>query len=578
MSTLWHDGASWAKPRRAAGATGSANRSRSAWCAPIWPSPGTGWKSRSSANAAATVAAGSAAVGSPATKDCGHECDCSSKCPRGHHRRRRLRLLGGLSPGQARLDRHRPAGTQAADLRHDLACGRADRAAARHPEHDAARQVLRRSLRQAGGGNRRRHRHAAGRLDHRGADRGPAEELCARPRWRAPSTSTSRRSRPPRSRRCIRIWRSPTSPAACTCPATGNAIRPISPWRWPRARGRTARRSSRGVKVTASPPTESVSPASTGSGRRRPATIEADIVVNCGGMWGRDLAAQSGVTLPLHACEHFYIVTEPDRGPRPRLPVLRVPDECAYYKEDAGKMMLGAFEPAPSPGACGIPEDFEFDAAARGFRPFRADPRHGQPDADVRDGGHPHLLQRARKLHARRPLLSRRSAGDGGYWVAAGYNSIGIVSSGGAGMALAQWMNDGEPPFDLWEVDIRRAQPFQRNRRYLKERVTETLGLLYADHFPYRQWRRRAACAEVAGPRAPEGAGACLRRGSPAGSGPTGSRTPGRRGNTATPGTGRTGSTTEARRAHGRARGRGPLRHDLLRQDPGRGARMRSPS
>jgi len=74
-----------------------------------------------------------------------------------------------------------------------------------------------------------------------------------------------------------------------------------------------------------------------------------------------------------------------------------------------------------------------------------------------------------------------------GYWMATGYNSIGIVSSGGAGMALAQWINDGEAPFDLWEVDIRRAQPFQKNRRYLKERVSETLGLLYADHFPYRQ-------------------------------------------------------------------------------------------
>ena len=74
-----------------------------------------------------------------------------------------------------------------------------------------------------------------------------------------------------------------------------------------------------------------------------------------------------------------------------------------------------------------------------------------------------------------------------GYWIAAGYNSVGIVSSGGAGQALAHWITEGEPPFDLWEVDIRRAQPFQRNRRYLKERVTETLGLLYADHFPYRQ-------------------------------------------------------------------------------------------
>ena len=71
--------------------------------------------------------------------------------------------------------------------------------------------------------------------------------------------------------------------------------------------------------------------------------------------------------------------------------------------------------------------------------------------------------------------------------MAAGYNSIGIVSSGGAGYALAQWIVDGEPPFDLWDVDIRRAQPFQRNRVYLRERVSESLGLLYADHWPYRQ-------------------------------------------------------------------------------------------
>ena len=75
----------------------------------------------------------------------------------------------------------------------------------------------------------------------------------------------------------------------------------------------------------------------------------------------------------------------------------------------------------------------------------------------------------------------------GGYWVAAGYNSVGIAGSGGAGMALAHWIVEGEAPFDLWEVDIRRAQPFQKNRKYLKERVSETLGLLYADHFPYRQ-------------------------------------------------------------------------------------------
>ena len=74
-----------------------------------------------------------------------------------------------------------------------------------------------------------------------------------------------------------------------------------------------------------------------------------------------------------------------------------------------------------------------------------------------------------------------------GYWSATGFNSIGIASSGGAGMALAQWIKDGEPPIDLWEVDIRRAQPFQKNRRYLQGARLRNTGLLYADHFPYRQ-------------------------------------------------------------------------------------------
>jgi len=218
-------------------------------------------------------------------------------------------------------------------------------------------------------------------------------------------------------------------------------------------------------------------------------TIQSDVVINCGGMWGRNLAAQSGVTLPLHACEHFYIVTEAikDLG---ALPVLRVPDECAYYKEDAGKMLLGAFEPVAKPwGMNGISEDFCFDQLPEDFdhfepileqainrMPFLADagihtffngPESFTPDDAYYLGEAPQVQ---------------------GYWVAAGYNSIGIVSSGGAGYALAQWINDGEAPFDLWDVDIRRAQPFQKNRAYLKERVTETLGLLYADHYPYRQF------------------------------------------------------------------------------------------
>jgi glycine cleavage system T protein len=217
-------------------------------------------------------------------------------------------------------------------------------------------------------------------------------------------------------------------------------------------------------------------------------TIEAENVVNCGGMWARDLAARSGVTLPLHACEHFYIVTEVIEG-LTRLPVLRVPDECAYYKEDAGKMMLGAFEPVAKPwGVDGIPEDFEFDQLPEDFDHFepilskaiRRMPMLETAGIHTFFNGPESFTPDDRYYLGEAPELR-------GYWIAAGYNSIGITSSGGAGMALAEWMNDGEPPFDLWEVDIRRAQPFQKNRRYLRERVTETLGLLYADHFPYRQ-------------------------------------------------------------------------------------------
>ncbi|MER9440276.1 FAD-dependent oxidoreductase [Mesorhizobium sp. M0340] len=217
-------------------------------------------------------------------------------------------------------------------------------------------------------------------------------------------------------------------------------------------------------------------------------TIDTDIVVNCAGMWARELGAQNGVTIPLHACEHFYLVTEPIAG-LSRLPVLRVPDECAYYKEDAGKMMLGAFEPVAKPwGMNGISEDFCFDQ-------LPADMDHFEPILEMGVNRMPMLATAGIHTFFNGPESftpdDRYYLGEApelsGYWMATGYNSIGIVSSGGAGMALAQWINDGEAPFDLWEVDIRRAQPFQKNRRYLKERVSETLGLLYADHFPYRQ-------------------------------------------------------------------------------------------
>jgi len=216
--------------------------------------------------------------------------------------------------------------------------------------------------------------------------------------------------------------------------------------------------------------------------------IAAEHVVNCAGMWGRELGAMLGVNVPLQACEHFYILSEPIEGLGP-LPVLRVPDECAYYKQDAGKMMLGAFEPVAKPWALGgIPEDFEFDQLPE-------DLDHFEPILEWAVNRMPMLGEAGIHTFFNGP---ESFTPDDAYhlglapemdnvWVAAGFNSIGIQSAGGAGMALSQWMEDGEKPFDLGDVDVARMQPFQGNRTYLARRSTETLGLLYADHFPYRQ-------------------------------------------------------------------------------------------
>ena len=216
--------------------------------------------------------------------------------------------------------------------------------------------------------------------------------------------------------------------------------------------------------------------------------ITCDHVVNCAGMWGHAVGRMAGVNVPLQACEHFYIVSEAIPG-LSQLPVLRVPDECAYYKEDAGKMMLGAFEPNAKPWAVeGIPHDFEFDQLPEDFD-------HFEPILEAAVNRMPMLAEAGIHTFFNGP---ESFTPDDAYhlglapemdnvWVACGFNSIGIQSAGGAGMALAQWMEDGAKPFDLGDVDISRMEPFMGNKTYLADRSTETLGLLYADHFPFRQ-------------------------------------------------------------------------------------------
>lgn len=217
--------------------------------------------------------------------------------------------------------------------------------------------------------------------------------------------------------------------------------------------------------------------------------IHANIVVNAAGMWAHGLGAAAGTTVPLHAAEHFYIVTEPVAGLPRHLPVLRDADSCAYFKEDAGKLLVGWFEPVAKPwGTNEIPESFSFDTLPDDLehieplleQAIRRVPALGSTGIQLFFNGPESFTPDDRYLLGETPEVRN-------LFVAAGFNSIGIQSAGGAGKVLADWIIDGHPPMDLWDVDIRRMMPFQRNRLYLHDRTVEALGLLYAMHWPFRQ-------------------------------------------------------------------------------------------
>jgi glycine cleavage system aminomethyltransferase T/glycine/D-amino acid oxidase-like deaminating enzyme len=219
--------------------------------------------------------------------------------------------------------------------------------------------------------------------------------------------------------------------------------------------------------------------------------VAADTVVLCGGMWSRALAVAAGVAVPLHAAEHFYVVTEPMAALARDVPVLRVPDECAYYKEDAGKLLMGCFEPAAKPwGMDGIPENFCFDS-------LPPDHEHFEPILEAAVRRVPALGRAGIQLFFNGPESftpdDRYYLGETpevrDLFVAAGFNSVGIAASGGVGKVLAEWIMHRRPPMDLADVDIRRVMPFQASRRYLRDRTVETPGLLYAMHWPHYQYR-----------------------------------------------------------------------------------------
>lgn len=221
-------------------------------------------------------------------------------------------------------------------------------------------------------------------------------------------------------------------------------------------------------------------------------SVRAEHVVNCTGLWARDFAHEHGIPLPVQANQHFYVVTDPVAGVTPDLPVLRVYDEGAYYKEDAGKLLIGFSEAnamAWTPEG-GIPEDFSFDELpypdGHLDTPLEAvlERVPGLQDVGIRTffNGPESYTPDGRYILGEVPDCAN-------YFVAGGFNSTGIQSGPGAGKALADWIMQGRAPLDLADVDVRRFDAFQANKAHLIARVPETLTLFYQMHWPYKQRR-----------------------------------------------------------------------------------------
>jgi len=231
--------------------------------------------------------------------------------------------------------------------------------------------------------------------------------------------------------------------------------------------------------------------------------IEAEYVVNATGMWGREFGALAEVRVPLQALDHYYVVTDEIPGIPHRMPTLKSSDDYSYIKDESGALMVGFFEPGSKPWAStGIPEDAE-------FAQLPEDWDHLGPFYEKMIERVPVLADAGIRLHFCGPESFTPDGfyhlgdvpGLRNYYLAAGFNSIGFLSGPGAGSVLADWIIDGRSPVDLPETDPRRVQRHETNRRFLEQRVTETLDLAYGVHWPFEQRRsarglRRSALYE----------------------------------------------------------------------------------
>lgn len=219
-------------------------------------------------------------------------------------------------------------------------------------------------------------------------------------------------------------------------------------------------------------------------------TIKCETAVNCAGIWARDVGRMAGVNVPLYAAEHMYVTTEADASVPADLPVLRDADGYVYVKEDAGKLLIGAFEPkAKSLPLNTLPEKFEFGELPEDWDQFELPmTRAIEMIPMLENMGIRHFMNGPESFTPDNRFIVGEAPELNNFFVAAGFNSQGILSSAGVGKALAEWIVAGQAMMDLSEIDIARFHRFQINRRYLHDRTGESLGLLYAMHWPHRQF------------------------------------------------------------------------------------------
>ncbi|MAZ02209.1 MAG: FAD-dependent oxidoreductase [Sneathiella sp.] len=217
--------------------------------------------------------------------------------------------------------------------------------------------------------------------------------------------------------------------------------------------------------------------------------IECEIVVCCAGQWTREFAGRFGVNVPLVSLQHQYIITEPIKDLPRDLPTLRDPDRLTYYKEEVGGLVMGGYEPNPMTWAVdGIPEDFHYTLLSSDFE-------HFEPMMELALGRVPALETAGIKELVNGPesftpdgnFILGEAPELKNFFVGAGFNAFGIASGGGAGMVLAEWVVKGEPPYDLWAVDIRRFGRVHFDTDWVRTRTIEAYGKHYTMAWPHEE-------------------------------------------------------------------------------------------